>query len=678
MSQAAYRTDIDGLRAVAVLPVILFHAGFPWASGGYVGVDVFFVISGYLITRILVTEQHAETYSVVHFYRRRFLRILPALGAVLVVSTLLAWLWMTPADLQSYSESLIAVVTMVSNIWFWSNSGYFDVQAELSPLLHIWSLSVEEQFYIVYPVMIALVWKVRKDWLFPVILLTTIVGFALSHWMVLTNPNAAYFWLPPRAWELLVGAAVATWQFNHPGRRINALISELAGWMGMAMILIAVHVFTSTTRFPGINASLPVLGTAVILFFGTPQTTLHRLLSFRPMQVVGLASYSIYLWHQPALAFARLRKLDALTLTDTIVICVASVLLGLLTWKFIELPVRRWRWAPPGRVFAASAVGAALLASVGWGVVSMNGVPSRFTPTLLAVLGTDLEEGFACTLFEDADFPPDCIFGDPDGNKSIALFGDSHAQALQGALDELFKTRGIRGVRINITQCEPIPHVTVQGLSDERFATCIDAFHQTLETIERDISGLIVSIRWTYRLYPIPGHIERLTFDNGEGGVEFDKERIYVARDGEGAAGVEADLKRGAIDNLFTSLRQTGVPIVVVHPVPETGIDIKRYNFISYLDRGEMPREISTSANLYFARNAFVEDSLNKIDGALISHVRPADTLCNTLIPERCVVQYEGVPYYSDDDHLSQEGARMVLQGNADALLPIISTITDD
>lgn len=665
-SKTAYRTEIDGLRAIAVVPVILFHAGMPWVGGGYVGVDVFFVISGYLITRILLDAHRNGTYSIIDFYRRRCVRILPALTVVTLASFAAGWLWMTPQDFQKFADSVVAVATFSSNILFWQESGYFDVQAELKPLLHTWSLAVEEQYYILFPIILAVIWKFAPRLVLPCVIAMAIAGLYLSGKMVRHYPEAAYFLLPSRAFEILAGSIVAALAGYSVSARLDGIsdrMAELLAAVGLGAIAVSVFLFTSTTRFPGYNALVPVLGTVLVLLFVRQGSLIYRFLACRPLQLIGLSSYSAYLWHQPVLAFARLRSLDALSLAEALTLAVLSIALGLLTWKFIEIPSKRLHKLEAKRVLSLAVTSLVFLGVIGLSAVRTGGFPNRFPAEVVAVLDApELQDGVACTYFavNGSSVPQGCAFGDENGTQTIALYGDSHADAFRATLDKEFKRLNIRGLRVNITQCEPVPYVTVEGLPDDRFETCMRAFDETLDFLKREADGIIVAIRWNYRLYPVPGKIDRLTFDNGEGGVELDKERIYEARGENGDRSVQAPAKEQAVRRMFEKLQATGLPLSIVHQVPETGIDIKRYNFIRYLEDGRLPEAISTSYERYQSRNAFTGALLDGITGPTITHVHPDRALCDTLIKGRCAVQFGGKRYYSDDDHLSGDGASLL------------------
>lgn len=294
-----YRREIDGLRALAVLPVILFHAGFETFSGGFVGVDVFFVISGYLITTIILAELEQGKFSIVNFYERRARRILPALFLVMIVCISFAWFWLLPSDMKLFAKSFVAVSLFSSNILFWRESGYFDTAAELKPLLHTWSLAVEEQYYVLFPLFLIVTWRFGKRWVIGTLVVVAVLSLAAAEWGSTAKPAATFFLLPTRAWELLIGTFVAfylqgttTWQ---PSRVLREVFSAL----GVAMLAYAVFTFSKQTPFPSLYALVPTVGTALIILFATQQTTVGKFIGNKFFVGIGLISYSAYLWHQP-------------------------------------------------------------------------------------------------------------------------------------------------------------------------------------------------------------------------------------------------------------------------------------------------------------------------------------------------------------------------------------------
>lgn len=338
----SYRPEIDGLRAVAIIPVIFFHAGFDVFSGGFVGVDIFFVISGYLITSIIVREIEQKRFSVIGFYERRARRLLPALFFVIICCLPFLWMFLLPEELKVFGQSLVSVVTFSSNIYFWLTTSYFAPATEELPLLHTWSLAVEEQFYALFPLLLLLLWRFGRLAIFWFIAFMAALSLALSHWASTNMVAANFFLLPTRAWELLIGALLAI-VHQVPGMarlRAKKYVAEVLSITGLAVILYSIFCFDKTIPFPSLYTLLPVLGAAIIIAFASKENWVGAFLSSGPFVFVGLISYSAYLWHQPILAIIRTSVPYDFLLTDLLL--VASIfLLAFLTYRFVETPFRR-------------------------------------------------------------------------------------------------------------------------------------------------------------------------------------------------------------------------------------------------------------------------------------------------------------------------------------------------
>ncbi len=338
-----YRPEIDGLRTIAVVPVILFHAGISAASGGFVGVDVFFVISGFLIAGLILDAIDAGRFSFADFYARRARRILPALAlvVVVVVTTPFAWAWMLPLAFKDYAQSVAAASVSLSNVLFWLESGYFAPAAELKPLLHTWSLGVEEQYYVVIPLLLVILWSRSRPSLTIALAAIFVASLAASEALWRLAPDANFYLLPSRAWELVAGSLGAVLV-----RRRELAASPWLSSIGLAMIVGSVVIFDDGYPFPSLWALIPVLGTLLVLVYGTGSTPVARLLSHKAPVAIGLISYSAYLWHQPILALAQIRfpVLEEQTLALT-ALAALSFPLAYLSWRFVEQPSRRG----PGR-----------------------------------------------------------------------------------------------------------------------------------------------------------------------------------------------------------------------------------------------------------------------------------------------------------------------------------------
>ena len=341
-----YRPDIDGLRAVAVLSVIVYHAGLKWLSGGYFGVDVFFVISGFLITSILYGELRDGNFSILRFYDRRVRRILPALCLVLLVSSFVAVFLLSPMELRSFGQSTTATALFLSNFFFWQEAGYFAPHADELPLLHTWSLAVEEQFYIAFPIVL---WVLSCGSKFALNLGITILllgSFALAASFISTSPDAVFYLAPFRIWELLLGAMIALPIVPRVPFGWAGILSAL----GLLFIVVAILCFDSTTAFVGPAALVPCAGAALIIHAGRGQEIpgfVGRLLGSHPFRFVGRISYSLYLWHWPIFVFLALYLLHPLSHPEAIAACLLTFVAAALSWRFVEQPFRGSRALGP-------------------------------------------------------------------------------------------------------------------------------------------------------------------------------------------------------------------------------------------------------------------------------------------------------------------------------------------
>ena len=330
-----YRAEIDGLRALAVVPVILFHAGFELFSGGFVGVDVFFVISGYLITTILIEDIENSRFNLFNFYERRARRILPALFFVMFVCIPFAWMWMLPSQMKDFSQSLVAVSLFASNILFWRESGYFDAAAEEKPLLHTWSLAVEEQYYLLFPIFLIIAWRFGKNRVFWMIVVMAAISLLLSEWGWRNKATANFFLAPTRAWELFAGS-IAAFIVQKNGVRKNNFLALL----GLAAIIFSIFAYDETTPFPSLYALVPVLGVVLLILYADKDTLTAKLLGTKALVGFGLISYSAYLWHQPLFAFARIKSAAEPSFLLMSTLAIGSLALAYFSWRYIETPFR--------------------------------------------------------------------------------------------------------------------------------------------------------------------------------------------------------------------------------------------------------------------------------------------------------------------------------------------------
>jgi peptidoglycan/LPS O-acetylase OafA/YrhL len=462
-----YRPDIDGLRAVAVLAVLAFHARLPFVTGGFIGVDVFFVISGYLISAIIMREIAQDRFSVLAFYERRIRRIFPAMLAMFLVVTLVAAYLLLPFEVVTYAQSLLAALFSGSNFLFWHQVGYFDASSAYKPLLHTWSLAVEEQFYIFFPPFLLLLKKFWPRRTKAAILTVTAFSFAASIVVVAHDTSAGFYFAPLRAWELLFGTILSQ-HYLPPLRR--AFERHLASVAGLAMILLPVYFYQETTPFPGLAALPPCLGAALIIAAGeTGPSIVGRVLSWRPVVFVGLISYSLYLWHWPVIVFQTTDYLFVPAryagkhLVGPAIILV-SFALAILSWAFIEKPFRSGRLRS-GRttLFLATGGAVAVLSAMALGLILLHGLPSRYPPDarqVAAYLGTHNpgrnEVCFITPASSFKDYAQDVCLAQHPGRKSILLIGDSYAASLYRAFTVAFPDRDI--LQANASACRALLH----------------------------------------------------------------------------------------------------------------------------------------------------------------------------------------------------------------------------
>lgn len=461
MSSIGYRPDIDGLRAVAVLSVILFHAGVPGMTGGFVGVDVFFVISGFLITSLILKDLKDGTFSFAAFWERRARRILPALATVIFATLIAGWFLFLPDDYAALGKQVASQAVFGSNILFYKEAGYFDVANILKPLLHTWSLSIEEQFYLLYPLAVFIVWKNAKRHLSVFLGISAIASFALCLMVMGHNPKLAFYMLPFRGWELLAGAIVAV--LLQKQANVHKDICEVVSLVGLGSIILPVYLYTEHTAFPGWAAIPPCIGTAAIIWANAhAQTATRQLLSFRPMVFTGLVSYSWYLWHWPVIVFASYTPVLQFDTTMKYVCIGGSFVAAILTWQFVETPFRQKRIMPQRKSLLAA--GGALLVSLGIGgaiIIFTGGVPARLDPatvTLASGIADQNPHRKQCDKTPIADINADkvCQTNVAAGEPTFILWGDSQADAIAPAFFDLSERYGRNGFILTHHGCEAI------------------------------------------------------------------------------------------------------------------------------------------------------------------------------------------------------------------------------
>lgn len=646
MSGIKYRRDIDGLRSLAVLPVVLNHAGYAFMPGGFVGVDIFFVISGFLITKILVSDINGGSYSLASFYERRARRILPALFIVLLSCFTIGWLVLLPKEFADLSKSTLSVIFFASNLYFlWSAGDYFADSATLNPLLHTWSLAVEEQFYLFFPLLLSFLHERLRNY---AIVALCVGSFLFSVAITTSHPTANFYLLPTRIWELGIGAMLAV-QVVRPSNWRMA--NHAASLIGILVILLSVCLINETMPFPGLTALLPCLGAGLIIWSGQNDATIGgRFLGNKVLVFFGLISYSLYLWHWPILVAARLIT-DAVQLEPIVrgsCVCL-SIALAFFCWRYVERPFRNAKtgfWAPRRRIFSGAALSALLIVSLAGVVYGMDGFSSRLPKKAEAMLKNATSRSpleVRCMSREIGD--PPCNLGEANGAPRFVIWGDSHAGALLAGFDQVLKENRLSAVAFTKSACLPVPGLwrVDQGPDHRCDANNADALRQ-IEQNYRSATVVLIS-RWA------------LVTQEGRSDGEFGPAAV-LARTGEaprtGQAGVS--LVREALDDVIARLTNKGVRVVILGGIPEQGRDVAK-TFARYSLLGKQPKQLTrgwVSEQAYQFRNQKITQVFEELESKYGIHVIDTAAMMCT---DFCRVKIADDLLYRDDDHLSEAGA---------------------
>ena len=648
-----YRAEIDGLRAVAVVPVILFHAGFPLFHGGFIGVDVFFVISGYLITGIIAPELSRGEFSILRFYERRIRRILPALLLVVALCVPFAWMWLLPTELKDFSQSIAAVMLFVSNILFWKEEGYFSAASELKPLLHTWSLAVEEQFYVFFPPLLMALWRWGRKPTFWILLGIALVSLALSEWGWRHDASANFYLAPSRAWELLAGSLAALWQADR-GPKSNNLLS----FAGLAAVVLSMVLYSESTPFPSAWALLPVLGVVLVILFAGPGTLVAWLLSRRIFVGIGLISYSAYLWHQPLFAFARIRSIAEPTPALMIGLTLATFVLAWLSWRFVESPFRKGAASLlPRRRNLFLAAGAAGAVIVALGVVGSLAQgfegrvnPGQANPALVALATTTKAQTVSKGCFKGIPEPKRIgvfceVFKPANPVSTIAIFGDSHANAILPAFGQVGRESTVWQSALG--GCPPLLGVyVIAGNYDIDVCPQLTA-HQLEFVRKNQIEVVFLVGRWS--LY---------TYGNKGGNASR-----YLLSDQANPLSVNVESSRAvflrALASTVKQYRAAGARVVLVDQIPQQTIDPKlifnRMILVKSTGRpDEIVRQTSIEAGADYLVQGYASRALLGLAGDGVSVLNMDRTF---LSDGHYLWAGPSEAYYFDFNHLSQQGA---------------------
>jgi peptidoglycan/LPS O-acetylase OafA/YrhL len=640
-SRPAYRPDIDGLRALAVGAVILYHARAPWVGGGYIGVDVFFVISGYLITRLLLASADTPLRAqLTRFYLRRGRRILPALFVTALVVAGAASAILLPWDLERLGRYVAATALFLSNVppWLAGNS-YFDATLAPVALTHLWSIAVEEQFYLVYPLALYLAGRYLPGHRFVAFASIAAASFALCVWASYARVIANFFLAPTRAWEFLLGALLvmrATPSWEH------RLSRELLAAGALLTLLFVSYAYTPTTRYPGVFTVAPCAATAVLLAMGArqPLTVTHRLLSLRPLVFTGLVSYSLYLWHEPILVLARYYNIVSLGMRGTGVLLVCIYLVGVLSWRYLEKPIRSGNLLRSDRNFTLGAVaaGAAVLATglllwqshgLAWLYPASFRMPEmEWAPHRDAILkcvsrpAATISAGGLCSYGPQRETVPKAL-----------VWGDSHAMVTLPAYEKLAAQLQVRIYFAAKAACRPLLGVTNRLDEPDRQVACADfnaAVVRAIERLQPDV--VILNAHWidaNADLTPGPGSVAQPGVPHFEAGMEQMLAAIH-AQGREVCAVLDVPIFPYNVPNAVSVARKRGIPE-----------DFMRVSRAQALAQYQEPE--STFRRLQ--------------ERGLLRTVDLKDRLCPAGF---CAYEADGTLLYADEHHLSTHGALYV------------------
>lgn len=644
-----YRPEIDGLRAVAVLSVILYHANVPYIVGGFTGVDIFYVISGYLITKIIVDGLTQGRFSFPEFYARRIKRLLPAALLMVVVCVIFGALILTPDKYVELAKSAIYSSVFLANVWFMNNSGYFDQPTEVAPLVHMWSLAVEEQFYLVFPLMLFVIyraWGLKgiKVAIPAIFFLSLLLSIALSE----RFPNFAFYMLPTRAWELSVGALLVLFPALLPARR--SLCGPLS-FLGAALVGFSLVGIPQTSIYPGYLAMAPTLGAALIIASShTSGSIAHIVLTARPMVLIGKFSYSAYLWHWPLVVYYRVYVSErSFSLMETICLVVASLVAGYLSWRFVE---ERFRYQKLsfGHVFRNAAIATSVVIAAPAVVYLQDGFPGRITDEARAFTDADQMWHWECTEYLKPFDPAGesfCVVGAnwTSASRRGILWGDSHSLHWAPIFHRLAKMKNISFV---IAPLECPPYLNSAYIREDypkfpRFTEdCTVKQSKTIDWLNShpEVDIIVMAAAWS-------GHVRMVYVDSS---VDDEHDTPLIQRSGNSGAKLSADALRRTIADL--DLKNKRLLLLGDVPRPNRNLNECAFNEMSLLLRARCPEPYGfLDAAQIKAWHRPSDGMLKDIsaESAAIDVILPVERLCGEA---RCPTVINGEMIYKDSNHI--------------------------
>ena len=641
-----YRPDIDGLRAIAVLSVVFYHAGFSSLfGGGYVGVDVFFVISGYLITKLIYNKCKNSSFSFIDFYHRRIRRIAPAYFGIIVFSTIVTCILYSPGDTKNYFASMLSSLLISSNFYFMFDSGYFTALAHTKPLLHTWSLGVEEQFYVFFPILVFYLSKLRLNVLKSLIILfLASLGFSIVY--VFFDQNFTFYMLPTRAWELLAGSILAV----KTDKDYSTKHSDIFGVAGILLILFSVTGFGyfQDLKFPGMTAVPVVLGSVFCIEAGRNRESLvYKFLSLKILTFFGLISYSLYLWHWPIFVFAKylyLKNVNPVYMNTVLLIPV--FIFSYLSYKYIEQPFRQKLILPEIKPIYASFFTVIIILSGFSEYGRRTGILQRFDPEVAKYYAyQNYYAPLPLTLFSVPRVLGKYLypFGESGKTPSIMVMGDSHAKTLYETIDALSKENHLGGVLYYYDS----PFFGVAKLDDlKESVNRQKIFYDYL--LNNKIKSVIITVRWTIRLqgrtaYEDPGEVKRIT-------------RYWVLdNNGQPVQTTAGEALEFALNTTVKKFNELGIKTYIMLLVPEHNCNVPATAAGLVRMKKHPETEIFIDKDEFNKRQEPSTTIINRVKAANrnVELIDVSNELCDDT---KCYAVIDGTPMYRDNNHLSNTG----------------------
>tara|TARA_A100001015_G_C15005898_1_gene720620 strand:+ start:317 stop:2350 length:2034 start_codon:yes stop_codon:yes gene_type:complete len=662
-TKITYRPEIDGLRAIAVFAVIFYHSEselfdkffFP---GGFIGVDIFFVISGYLITSLILKELiQTNSFSFLNFFERRVRRIIPALLTVIIFSLPLAWFYLMPEDLLSFSNSILYTLGFSSNYYFHFTGVEYNAQSSLlKPFLHTWSLAVEEQFYIFFPLILLLTFKHIRKYILVFLIILFLISLLSAEIMSKENISLSFYSLHTRFWELLAGSILAVLETKNNRKTNNKIFSKFFPILGLVLIFYSFFYFNDKLLIPSLLTIIPIIGVCLIIWFTNKESLITRILSSKPFVKTGLISYSLYLWHFPVFAFAKIIEFTEGDLLKKALLIIITILLSKITYDLIETKFRNKVLLNQRKLKSSLMFSIVFIAAFNLSVLNEKGYKNRLPEILLTDSGIELlwkslknEKGKLC--WKNID--DICVFNEGK-KKKIIIIGDSQIGSLAPDLKNKLLNKNFEVKVILFGACWYLPDFNRYEANGQLDKFCNAENQNKIRKILLNSQDSIIITGGRLPLY-----LTAKYFDNNEGGVE---RRIQGADFGYFKSKKNLILDKTIRYSLIELLKNNH-KLVLIYPIPEVGWNVPKKinsNWVNRFFNDDYKKKITTSYDIYKSRTAESFQLLDSIDDKNVYRIYPHKIFCNTKVKDRCFTHDEKFIFYADDDHPSKIGAELI------------------